>query len=401
MTTRRKIKICRIQSRICVGGPAHQTLLLSGRLDPDRFETVLIGGAVEEGEEDLSRRAEDLGIRTIHLPEMHRSIRPFDDLRAFYHLCRIIRKERPDIVHTHTSKAGALGRLAARACGVPVVVHTFHGHVLHGYFPPPVNLLMGSAERVLAGLSDRLVALSTGQARELAERYRIASSRKFSVIPLGLDLDRFVRCAEKQGRLRRELGLEPAALLIGWVGRLVSVKDPFLFLETGAEIIKRGTQAHLLLAGGGPLRRAVAEKARHLGIADRTHLLGCRGGMEEIYADLDLLVGTSKSEGTPVAMIEAMAAGLPIVTVDVGGVRDLLRGYPSARIVGERAPEVLADAVEALVGRRPPRIDGSAVAVRFGAERLVGDIERLYRDLLEQKDTAPKDDRGDREDAAA
>jgi len=398
----RKIRICRIQSRICIGGPAQQTILLSGRLDPDRFETILIGGSPEAGEEDLMPKAKELGVRTIRLPEMRRSIRPFDDLRAFRRLCQVFRRERPDIVHTHTAKAGALGRLAARACGVPIVVHTFHGHVLSGYFPPAVCLLFRVAERILARLTDRLVTLSPGQMRELSERHGIASAERFCIIPVGVDLRRYLRCRERRGNLRRELELDPGTRLIGWVGRMVPVKDPLLFLELCAGLCRQSAAPHIVLVGDGPLRPAVAARAGELGIQHRTHLLGYRRNMEEIYADLDLLVLTSRNEGTPVSLIEGMAAGLPVVAVDVGGVRDILRDYTPARLVAERTPAALAEAVASVLAQMPIRGDGSRIAARFSSERLIADIEQLYEVLLAQKGyPVPIADSVRREDAAA
>lgn len=382
---RDRIKICRIQSRICIGGPVQQTFALSRLMDRSRYETVLIGGRAERGEEDLVGAARGLGIRTIPLCELRRSVRPIDDSLALRKLTRILRRERPDIVHTHTAKAGALGRIAARACGVPVIVHTYHGNVLNGYFSRPVNALFRAAERMLAGRTDRLIALSDGQKRELCEQHRIASPDKISVIPPGLDLEKYLRLTDWKGSLRKELEVDRGAPLVGWVGRMVAVKDPMLFLDVCARIHRVRSDAHFVLVGDGPYRRRIEVRAQVLRIQDRVHLIGYRRRMETVYADLDLLVGTSINEGTPIAMIEAMVAGLPVVTVAVGGIGEILHDYSLAWVTHERSASAVCALILQALESPQPRMDGGAVVARFGADRLVRDTTNLYEALLAEK----------------
>ncbi|MFB3907594.1 MAG: glycosyltransferase [Candidatus Eisenbacteria bacterium] len=384
-----RIPICRVQSRICVGGPAQQTILLSSRLNPSRFRTVLIGGATEPGEKDLLDAARAIGVRAHRLGRMRRSVHPVRDVAAFADLCRIFRRERPWIVHTHTAKAGALGRLAARACGVPIVVHTFHGHVLDGYFAAPVSQAFTEAERMLAAVSDRIVVISESQKRELCERHRVAPPEKVRVVPLGLDLARFAASSALRRSLRAEIGAGARERLVGWVGRLTDVKNPDLLLQAASAAIE--TLPHpvrFVVVGDGALRGPLEEQARSLGLAGRITFLGYRTDLDRILADLDLLLLTSKNEGTPVAVIEAMAAGIPVVCTSVGGVPEIVRGYPLATLVADRDPRALAAAMRRYLdrpGQRAERSDVAKVVQRFGADRLLRDIEALYDELLEEK----------------
>src|SRR5581483_4023722 len=261
------------------------------------------------------------GSRLVKVPGLGRRISARDDARALGALVSLIRRERPDVVHTHTAKAGALGRIAARLARVPVVVHTFHGHVLSGYFGPVGSLLARVAERALALLADRLVVLSDRQRDDLARTFHVARPEKFTIVPLGRDLSAFARAP--RGRLRAELGLDAKTPLLAFVGRLVPIKDPSTLLRALAAM---KTKAVVAVAGAGPLEEAVREEARSLGLAERVRLLGWRQDLDAILADADALVLSSRNEGTPLAIIEAFAAGTPVVSTAVGGVADMFSG---------------------------------------------------------------------------
>lgn len=382
MTARVRV-VCRVQSRVCVGGPARQTILLSSRLDASRFRTLLISGRVEDGEEDLSNAARTAGITTVVVPEMRRAVHPVLDLIAYWKLVRIFREERPAIVHTHTAKAGTIGRLAAITTRVPVVIHTFHGHVFDGYFPWAVTAFFKLVERALARSTDAVIAISEGQKHDLCVRHRIVNPEKVRVLPLGLDLDRFLEARSWAGAFREELGVDASTPLIGFAGRLTEVKDPALLLAAFSKVDSPGPrQPHLVVAGEGALRPRLESLADDLGIEKRTHFLGTRDDLDRVYADLDVVVLTSRNEGTPVSLIEAMAAGIPIVATDVGGVREVLESYPLARLVRTRDPEDIAAEIRMCLADRPCRTDGRRFVARFAAERLVSDIENVYEELL-------------------
>lgn len=395
------VKVARIISRLNVGGPARHCILLGEGLRRHGFETVLIAGELEDGEADVlpgDVAATPGGVRLVRVPGLRQTIAPGDDLRALLRLVAILRHERPDVVHTHTSKAGALGRLAAALAGVPVVVHTFHGHVLDGYFPRLPSALIRLAERALARLSSRIITLSPALKEELASRYHVTGAEKIEVIPLGRDLASFH--GRPRGRLRAELGLDPSAPLVGAVGRLVPIKDVPLLVRAFARVVAKRPGAHLALAGDGPERGAIEEAVRARGLEANVHLLGWRTDLAAIYADLDLLVVSSKNEGTPLAMIEAFAAGVPVVATRVGGVPDMFDApatngvdVPSGvdvraqgALVASADEAALAAGIELFLAdpaRR--RAAGAAAHVKsedWAASRLIEATAKLYRDLL-------------------
>lgn len=407
----RRLKVARIIARMNVGGPARHCLLLGEGLRAYGFETILLTGRLEPGEAGVlpdDAVATPGGVRIERVPGLRQPVAPRDDLRALWELVRVLRRERPDVVHTHTSKAGALGRVAAALAGVPVVVHTFHGHVLDGYFPALPTRVIRLAERALARLTTRVVTLSPALRDELCGRFAVAAPERFEVIPLGRDLEPFRRGAP--GRLRAELGLPADAPLVGAVGRLVPIKDVPLLVRAFARVAARRPDAHLVLVGDGPERPAVEDAVRARGLGGRVRLLGWRHDLPGIYADLDLLAVSSRNEGTPLAVIEAFAAGVPVVATRVGGVPDMFD--PPTREVAALArngatppPGVelraqgalvaacdeagLAQGLELMLGHADLRRAAAEAARRrseaWAAERLVEDTARLYRRLLAER----------------
>lgn len=402
--TQPKLKVVRIIARMNVGGPARHCLLLGQGLAAEGFETLLLTGDLDEGEVPLD--AGDPGFRIERVPGLGRPPAPSDDLRALAALIAILRRERPDIVHTHTAKAGALGRVAARIAGVPVVVHSFHGHVLSGYFGPLGSLAVTLAERGLSRLTSRIVTLSPRLRDDLAERYRVAPRERFSVVPLGRDLSVFRHA--RPGRLRGALGLEDDAVLVGCVGRLVPIKAVPALVRAFANVARDDPRLHLVVVGDGTERGAV-EAAIDPELRGRIHLLGWRRDLPEIYADLDLLALSSLNEGTPLAIIEAFASGVPVVATAVGGVPDMFVEDPGAAPSAEPAPVgvrlrpqgalvppgdayALAGAIEHYAARPDLRARASESARRaaadYAAERLVKQVAELYRELVDDGDAA-------------
>jgi len=388
-----KVRIVRVIARLNVGGPAIHVINLHTGLDPARFASLLVTGTENPGEGTLLDLAVQRGIQPFVIPEIvaEATLKP-RDLKALIALYQLLRRERPHIVHTHTAKAGFVGRLAAWLAGVPVVVHTYHGHVLHSYYSPRTTWLLRRMERVLGFLTHRIITVSEQVKRDLVD-YRVASPEKISVIPLGFDLKPFLDSTTHRGSFRRELSLNNGAPLIGIVGRIFPIKNHRLFLDAAARIAAVEKSARFVIVGDGALRRQMEEHADRLGILDRVVFTGWRRDLPRIYADLDTLVVSSDNEGTPVSAIEAMASECPVVATRVGGLPDLIADGETGHLVPLRDADALAAAVLRLVcdratARRIGQAARANVAERFRAERLVADVERLYAELLAEKGIA-------------
>jgi glycosyltransferase involved in cell wall biosynthesis len=360
----------------------------------------LAHGSVGEGEASLEHLAIEAGVPIVQIPALGRRVSPLSDLRALAALLAITFREAPDVIHTHTAKAGALGRVAALIFNVTrprrrrcVVIHTFHGHVLEGYFHPVVSRIVRETERFLAHMTDRIVAISPSQREDLVERFGIGDRDSTVVVPLGLDLAPLV--ADTRARsLRNELGVEERSIVFGFVGRLVSIKDVPALILAFAGVVPHIPGATLLIVGDGPERANVERAIRERGLADRVRLLGWREDLTRIYATMDVCVLSSRNEGTPVAVIEAMAAGRPVVATRVGGVADVVVHGETGTLVSQGNVNALSEAMvelakdPALRARMGSR--GRQLAVsRFGHDRLVDEIDRLYAAALAQKRAWP------------
>lgn len=384
----------RLIARMNIGGPAVHTALLTNRLDPTRFRSQLVTGIESASEGNMlqllgENAARPLAVRPLVLPGLGREIAPLNDLKTLRQLVRLMRRERPHIVDTHTAKAGFVGRLAAWIARVPVVVHTFHGHVFHGYFGPAKTRLFIAIETFLARRTDCIIVLSEQQKQEILA-LGIGRAEQFRVMPLGLDLKPFLQAQTQRGELRRELNIEADTPLVGIVARLVPIKAIHLFLEAARRVRETHPQAVFLIVGDGELRGALEAQARQLGIAGAVRFLGFRADLPRIYADLDCVVLCSLNEGLPVAIIEALAAARPVVATDVGGVRDLVRPGETGWLVPSNDAKALAAGItEALsnpweAARRG--LAGRALAYpALDISRLVPDVEALYLDLLGRK----------------
>ncbi len=379
-------RVVRIVSRLNVGGPAKQALLLSKGLEAEGFETLLVAGTPGPEEGDLGEEARAKGIRLEVLPSMRRELRPLRDLRSLASLVSILRRERPVIVHTHTAKAGALGRAAAALCRVPVRVHTFHGTTFHGYF----GLLSGwanlTAERFLARASTRLLAVSERVFDDLVDR-RVARSERIVLLRGGVDLDPFLAVEappSAHSPLRAEIGLDGKTPLLACVGRLARIKRIDVLLRALSLL---PAEVHLALVGDGPDREALVRLASDLGLSARLHWCGWRRDLAGIYAAADLVVLSSDSEGLPLSLVEAMACGRAVVATEVGGVSELLVHERTGLLVPPRDPESLARAIASLLGRPAVRAEMGArgrarVRERYAASALLRETAALYRALL-------------------
>lgn len=369
--------VLRLITRLNVGGPAQQALLLTARLQ-DEFPTVLGAGTPRGEEGEMSRP--DL---EVHRLPLTRGFDAAQDARAVRAVFRLVRRTRPVLVHTHMAKAGAVGRSVCVSHGRrrPVLVHTYHGHVLNGYFSPSKQRSFIEIERQLAKRTDCLIAVSP-QVRDELLALGIGRPSQYIVIPLGLDLTRFLAVQEPTGALRHQLGLSATVPLIGAVGRLVPIKNIELLLDTAARL----PDVHVAIFGDGESRRALEQRAQTLGLARRVHFLGWTTDVAAAMSDLDVVVLTSRNEGTPVALIEALAAARPVVATNVGGVPFVVEDGVSGLLTA-LDPEALASSVERALSDRPAvaamaAAGRAAVAERFSHDRLVRDIRVLYRELI-------------------
>lgn len=377
----------RIIARLNIGGPAIHVTLLTERLGPPDFENLLVCGHIGPQEGDMAYLAEQHGIRPVYIAELGRELSPTHDVLTLFKLWRLMLAFRPDVVDTHTAKAGFLGRTAAWLARVPVRVHTFHGHVFHGYFSPRRTRVFLELERFTARLSDRLITLSPALKAELVDTYRIAPADKIEVVPLGLDLAPFADTPRHGGEFRARFSIPPDAPVVGIVGRIVPVKDHVLFLDMAERLRKVVPDAHFVIVGDGECRRAVEDRVSALGLRESITFTGFLHDLKPVYSDMDVLVIASRNEGTPVSVIEALAAGVPVVSTAVGGVPDLLHGGDYGRLVPAGDSTALAAAVRAALTDPYARREHirEATVAQYSAARLAETMAALYRDLLTSK----------------
>ncbi len=391
---RGRLRVLRIIGRLNMGGPAHQAALLSGRrFHPDRYETLLVHGTLAPGEASLADLAEEEGATMRFVAELQQPVNPLRDAQALLKLIRVAREFKPHVVHTHTAKAGFLGRQAAIAVRPrPVVVHTFHGHVLEGYFGAAKSRLYRELERALARVSDCLIGVSQATVDDLV-RLGVAPREKFRVLPLGLDI---APLAEIDGGLRdasrSELQIGRDEFVLVFVGRVVPIKRLDLLLRALAQARESEPRLRLVVVGDGEERPRLERQAAELGIAGVVDFLGYRRELRPLFAAADLAVLSSDNEGTPVSLIEAAAAGLPAVATDVGGVHEVVSGETGI-LVPKGDVEALGGALVSMAGDPARRRESGAAAqrralARYGAERLLDDVDALYGELTARSSRA-------------
>jgi glycosyltransferase involved in cell wall biosynthesis len=384
-----RVKVVRVIARLNMGGPALHVAYLTAGLRNRGYDTTLVAGTLARGEDSMAFVADELGVAAVTIPELGREISPLRDLLATIRLAGLIRRERPQILHTHTAKAGTVGRVAALLAGParpPIVVHTFHGHVLRGYFGPLRSRFFRELERRLARNSTALVAVSP-QVRDDLVELGVAPPEKFVVVRLGIELDERVGSADGRAETRRYLGIPDGRFAVGWVGRMTAVKRGEDVLEGFKLLRDRGVDATLCLVGDGPDRAQLERKAHELGIVRNTLFLGYQEDVAPLYAAFDALVLPSGNEGTPVSVIEALAAGRPVVATRVGGVPDVVRDGVDGFLVDAGATDELAERLSCLAAdpalrERLGAAGRARVVPRYAVDRLVDDVDRLYRSLL-------------------
>ncbi len=410
-------RIVRIIARLNVGGPAKHVVWLTSGLEEAGYRSLLVAGSVPAGEEDMGYFAAEAGVTPLYIPEMSREI-SLKDAVTTWKLFRLLLREKPDIVHTHTAKAGTVGRVAGffyrwltpgvlvgrpRACKF---VHTYHGHVFHSYYGRFRTKTFLAVERALARMvTDRVVVVSEQQREEINQIFRVGRADQIRVIRLGLDLSSFQAYASRRRRFREELGVSEDTVLVGIVGRLTEIKNHELFLQSVARLKTLAADlgpVRFVIIGDGSLRESLEQQARELGLEKDVIFAGGRKDPEYFYPALDICALTSRNEGTPLTLIEAMANARPVISTTVGGVVDLL-----GNIVEDGQYQVF----ERGVGVGPDDVDAFAAGLRrlirdetlrdelgrrgfefvtqnYRKERLLEDIKDLYGQLLNREQTA-------------
>ncbi|HEX8747860.1 MAG TPA: glycosyltransferase [Pyrinomonadaceae bacterium] len=414
-------KVMRIIARLNVGGPARHVVWLNAGLERQGWKTLLVTGRVPPGEDDMSYFATERGVSPLVIPQMSREISP-KDMVTVWKLYRLFLEWRPDIVHTHTAKAGTVGRLAGllyswltpgallgrrRPC---LFVHTYHGHIFHSYYGQLKTRLFLAIEKMLAFLAtDRIIAISPQQYREIHEQFGVGRASQFAVIPLGLDTSAFAGWAGRRKLMRDELALGESDVAVGIVGRLTEVKNHTLFLKAVVRykelygVEKDGRRVRFIIIGDGHLRDKLMAESRGLGVEDDVAFMGTRDDLERLYPALDVVALTSLNEGTPLTLIEAMANARAVVATGVGGVIDLLGEKNDSVLAGSASigytlrergvlvepnnAEAFAEGMSFLIENEELRREMGGrgqhfVETSYSKERLLKDVTGLYGELL-------------------
>ena len=382
-------------TRLNIGGPAIHAILLTAALnDGAVFTSTLVAGTTAPREGDMLDLARAHAVEPVVLPQLGREISPLDDLVALARMVQLIRKIRPDIVHTHMAKAGSVGRLAGHICGVPLIVHTYHGHVFHGYFNSTKTRVFLTIERALGLLTDRIITVGDGQRREIAS-YGIAPLSKLEPIRLGLELGHFLHAEQSRGAFRRALDVGADTPLIGIVARLVPIKAHEAFFAAAQRVLEVLPTARFLVIGDGERRSELEAMVDQCGIRGNVAFLGWRRDMVEVYADLDVVALTSLNEGSPVALIEALAAARPVISTAVGGVPEVVVDGLTGLTVAANDANALADGILRLLrdrelGTKLGEAGRRHVYPRYDSSRLVDDMRNLYlRELATRRRSVP------------
>ena len=409
-----KSKIIRLIARLNTGGPARHVVWLTAGLSADEFETILVCGSVPPSEGDMSYFAAENGVEPVIIPEMSREL-SVKDVVSLWKICRLFWREQPDLIHTHTAKAGTLGRIAGfvyrwltprTLIGRPRrvrFVHTYHGHVFHSYYGKNKTLFFLTVERILARLAtDRILVLSDQQRREIHEDFAVGRPGQFRIVPLGIDLKSFKNSANRRNVLRDELKIAENEILVGIVGRLTEVKNHRLFLEIASLWQKQNfpnlPPVRFVVIGDGQLRGQLQAQAGLAGLTDKVlSFVGERQDPQVFYPALDIAALTSFNEGTPLTLIEAMANERAVISTAVGGVIDLLGAQtakPESFEIASRGVTVASGSALGFVAGLKILVENPNLRDELGSrgakfirenyskERLLTDVEKLYRELL-------------------
>jgi glycosyltransferase involved in cell wall biosynthesis len=387
-------KILRIINRFNLGGPTYNAAYLTKYLEDD-YETLLIGGKHEKNEKSSMHILDNLGLKPIIIEEMQRSIHPILDRIALKKIKDIIIEFKPDIVHTHAAKAGALGRKAAYDLGVKQIYHTFHGHVFHSYFGKIKTNIYKKIERDLAKKSTKIIAISEIQKQELSEVHKICSKEKIEVIPLGFDLKKFYENqTEKRKYFRKKWKIKDDEIAIGIIGRLVPIKNHVFFIDVIEKVIRKSNASlRIFIVGDGEEKENIIIKVSAYNLDYSTddkiatiQFTSWIKEIDEVNAGMDIICLCSLNEGTPVSLIEAQASGKPIVTTRTGGIENIVVENKTALISDNNDLNKFTENVLSLIKEKDKRTLFSELAIKkskdFDYSILIKNIKKLYKNSL-------------------
>lgn len=382
---KKKIRILNIITRLSIGGVSKHVFILTRLFNEDPYRSIIVSGRCEDHEKDLFAQAREYELEVIYVPEMERSINPFKDLISVFKLYRIIKQLAPDVVHTHTAKAGVAGRIAAKLAGVKTIIHTFHGNNFQGYFGFLMSQVSINTERLLALFSRGIIAISAQQKDELI-KYKICPERKIKLIPLGFDFEEFTHRESDIGSFKQRYNIPPENKLVGFVGRLTAIKNPDAFIDIAAKVLKHRQDVTFAFVGDGDLTLHLKREVAQRGLKDRVIFTGYLTDLNPLYADLDATILTSTNEGTPVVIIEAMVNRVLVLSTSVGGVPNMIEDGVSGYLfdgvdIDGYAQRLLhtfdhPEEVQPLLDRA-----GADVVIKYGAERLRQDFVKLFKEL--------------------
>ena len=383
----KKKKIILVNSRFSIGGAIVYSTFIAKYFNNDNYETILIAGTADENEVSMEEFALRHQVKPILIPEIGREISLFDDLVALWKIFQIMLKEKPDIVHTNSSKGGLLGRIPAILLRVPLILHTYHGHVFSGYFSKLKTKLIIWIEKILAVFTRIIIVISRLQFEDICLKYKIAADHKFRIIPFGLELERFRDLKPFQHNLRQEYSIPEKQVIVGTVGRLFAIKNQIMFLHAIKKIVNSDRQINtrFIIVGDGDLRQELENYVRQNNLNDWVIFTGNRFDQENIYAALDVFVLTSNNEGTPVTLIEALACGIPVVCTRVGGIPDVLNNIKSI-LIEKGDDQNLADELQKLITDADYRNQFKQnhyqeMEKRYSVRRLLQDLEGIYNQV--------------------
>ncbi|PKN78281.1 MAG: hypothetical protein CVU48_08720 [Candidatus Cloacimonetes bacterium HGW-Cloacimonetes-1] len=380
----KKIKILHIVTRLNIGGVAFHVIQLAKMFDNDQYESTILFGDVDAHEQDMRYLADQHNIRLINLPSMGRSINPLEDILCLWKAYRIIRTENPDIVLTHTAKAGVVGRIGAKLAGVKSIIHTFHGTNFTGYFGKLMSSVSMNIERVMAMLCTNVIVISDQQKAELL-RFRICNAAKIRVIHLGFELEDMVYAPSDAGKFKTALGITPEKRIVAFVGRLTSIKNPFQIIKIAQHLLLIRDDVVFVFVGDGELTEGLKAEVRLAGLQDSVLFTGFLQDLKPLYADMDILLMTSLNEGTPVAIIEAMANRRIVVSSRVGGIPDLITHNESGYLFPPDQTDSFVAAISAILDdpqkyKQMTVLAHQKAVTEFSATRLQAKMSALFKE---------------------
>jgi len=381
-----KVKVLHIITRLDPGGSSTNTIETAARLDPQRFDVFLISGRTKDTDGGIEELLKSKCLKYAFFPDLQREIHPWKDIMAFIQLYHFIKKRRFDIVHTHTSKAGILGRFAARCAGVPVVIHTPHGHVFYGYFSKALTTVFIWVERTTARITDKIITL-TDRGKEEHLEFKIGPTDKFVRIYSGIDLSPKLKSSDLKHQLKKQWEINGGNFIFGCVGRLDPIKGTTYLIDAMAQVVKKHPKTRLLLVGDGSQKEKLQEQCRALGLLDLVKFTGFQKDPASFIEIMDVFVLASLNEGMGRVILEAMVYGKPIIATKVGGVPELVHEGKNGLLVPPQNADALSAAMIKLVEHQELREEMSKqsktiVGAQFDLDKMVKDIEGLYNQLL-------------------